>query len=414
MLRDSFASVRMNEANPKWKIATRRESALYQRENEVRSEFTRDYNRILHCAAYRRLKHKTQVFFATRNDHICTRIEHVNHVAAVSYTIANYLGLNIELTNAIAIGHDVGHTPFGHVGGEALGTIAERELSQKFWHEKNSLRFVDKIEILPDPNDVEKNLDLTYAVRDGIVLHCGEVNDNKLIPREEIIDLESIQEASEFSPFTWEGCVVKISDKISYLGRDIEDAVALNIMTMQQLRELKLILKDITQVKLKELNNTELMHNFIVDLCSSSSPELGIQFSAKYMKLISSLKGYNEKYIYNHERLKMYKKYAELIINSIFETLKGLYRNDSPYNGIQKEKNYRPLLLSHFTEWLARYSNFRDTIQSEQIKSTRRKYGNKILYNLYKEEDYIQAVIDFMSGMTDNFALTIFNEITSF
>ena len=115
-----FASVSAHPENPKWKEYIRRDSELYERKNDIRSEFNRDYNRILHCNAYRRLKHKTQFFFATSNDHICTRLEHVNHVSSVSYTIADFLGLNTELTAAIAIGHDLGHAPFGHEGNESL------------------------------------------------------------------------------------------------------------------------------------------------------------------------------------------------------------------------------------------------------------------------------------------------------
>ena len=113
-----FASVAMFPENPNWKNAVKRERELYSRgENEIRSEFGRDYTRILHSNGFRRLKHKTQVFFnAAGNDHICTRIEHVAHVESVSSTIARSLGLNDELTKAIAMGHDIGHAPFGHQG----------------------------------------------------------------------------------------------------------------------------------------------------------------------------------------------------------------------------------------------------------------------------------------------------------
>jgi dGTPase len=120
MQRGLFSKVSAHEGNPKWEQGISRMQPLYKKPNEIRSEFARDYNRILHCTAYRRLKHKTQVFFATSHDHVCTRIEHVTHVSSVSYTIANYLGLNTELTNAIAIGHDLGHAPFGHAGEKFL------------------------------------------------------------------------------------------------------------------------------------------------------------------------------------------------------------------------------------------------------------------------------------------------------
>jgi dGTPase len=137
-----FKKVSTHEGNPKWEPGIFRLRPLYKKPNDIRSEFARDYTRILHSTAYRRLKHKTQVFFATRNDHVCTRIEHVTHVASVSYTIANYLGLNTELTNAIALGHDVGHAPFGHAGESFLKEIVANEIGETFWHERNSLRFV--------------------------------------------------------------------------------------------------------------------------------------------------------------------------------------------------------------------------------------------------------------------------------
>ena len=104
----SFKGCAMVEGNSKFNNAVERFSELYSNPGEIRTEFGRDYTRILHSTAYRRLKHKTQVFFATTNDHICTRIEHVNHVTSVSRTISNFLGLNTELVEAIAIGHDIG------------------------------------------------------------------------------------------------------------------------------------------------------------------------------------------------------------------------------------------------------------------------------------------------------------------
>ncbi|WBW98984.1 HD domain-containing protein [Oceanirhabdus sp. W0125-5] len=131
-----FKDVRADSNNLKWEKLIEKPIELYKRKNDLRSEFMRDYNRILHSNAYRRLKNKTQVFFATKHDHICTRIEHVNHVSAVCYTVAKYLGLNTELTTAIAVGHDLGHAPFGHQGEKVLSQIAEKELGKSFWHEK--------------------------------------------------------------------------------------------------------------------------------------------------------------------------------------------------------------------------------------------------------------------------------------
>ena len=147
-----FETVAMNEKNPKWKNAIIREKELYSRNNEIRTDFERDYTRVINCNAYRRLKHKTQVFFSPESDHICTRIEHVAHVESISYTIARYLGLNTELTKAIATAHDIGHSPFGHEGERILSEISKRDLGYPFWHEKNGLEFVDNIDLLEDNN----------------------------------------------------------------------------------------------------------------------------------------------------------------------------------------------------------------------------------------------------------------------
>lgn len=229
-----FSEQAVNEKNPNWAQLISRQNELYSRSDDVRSPFARDYTRILHSGAYRRLKHKTQVFFNINNDHICTRMEHVSHVESVSSTIAKTLGLNVELTKAISIGHDLGHAPFGHQGEVVIKSLSEKYLNQNFWHEQNGLRFVDKIEMLQDNYNIFKNLDLTYAVRDGILSHCGEVDENGIVPREMSVAIEEFDAPGKYQSSTWEGCVVKIADKIAYIGRDIEDAISLNFMSGRQ------------------------------------------------------------------------------------------------------------------------------------------------------------------------------------
>lgn len=191
-MKQLFKNFAANEQNPKWENIISRTSNLYHRGSDIRSEFERDYTRIIHSNSYRRLKHKTQVFFSPENDHICTRIEHVTHVESISYTISHYLGLNDELTKAIAVAHDLGHSPFGHSGEKILSAISKRDLDCTFWHEKNGLDFVDFIELLEDNNSYKQNLNLTYGVRDGIISHCGEIDENGLKPRENFIDLARI------------------------------------------------------------------------------------------------------------------------------------------------------------------------------------------------------------------------------
>lgn len=405
MEKGKFADCAIREGNVKWNDSIKRQKELYDREDELRSPFYRDYNRILHCMAFRRLKHKTQVFFATHNDHICTRMEHVNHVMSISYDISSYLGLNTDLTLAIAIGHDIGHAPFGHAGETILRNLAEKYLEDNFWHEKNGLRFADKYETLQDPYGNEENLNLTYAVRDGIISHCGEIEERYLKPRDNVIDLYSITKPNEYSPFTWEGCVVKISDKIAFIGRDIEDAIMLKVLSKRNILELyKIIEKDIN-IKMSDINNTVIIHNFLIDLCRHSDPLNGLRFSEKYLILMDHLKRFCYSYIYENERLNLYKDFAKLIIHSIFNVLLDCYKGNDTINRIATSYNeIYPLLTKYFIEWLKKYSNNRDNS----------KLKNDVIYDLENKNDYIQSIIDFISGMTDNFVLRIFDELTSF
>lgn len=398
----------MSSKNPKWKKSISRTNELYRRRNDLRTPFARDYNRILHCTAYRRLKHKTQVFPAPSNDHICTRIEHVNLVTSVSYTISNFLGLNTELVQAIAIGHDLGHAPFGHAGEIILSEISEKEIGKKFWHEKNSLKFIDALETLEDPNGKQKNLNLTYAVRDGIICHCGEVDENAIHPRNKFEKLEKIKKPGEIAPYTWEGCVVKISDKIAYLGRDIEDAVTLKILSWAQIRELGRIIRKYSTSKIKEINNTVVLHELITDLCTNSNPENGIKLSDRGYEIMKSLKKFNYENIYFHDRLKNYIGYSKHVMKTIFDTLRNFYCKEETIERISEYFELYPLLTKTFKEWLLKYGT------PNQRYSLKNLYENKILYNLKRESDYLKAIIDFIAGMTDNFAIRVFNETTTF
>jgi dGTPase len=355
MGKGSFEKVAISENHPNYETCIKRITDLYNRDDDIRSQFARDYNRILHCTAYRRLKHKTQVFFSSTNDHICTRMEHVNHVTAVSYTIAKYLGLNTELTNAIALGHDLGHAPFGHAGEIFIKKIIEEETGETFWHEKNSLRFVDDCETLEDPQGNHCNLNLTYAVRDGIISHCGEVEENGIYPRNNAIDLKTIQKPNEHQPYTWEGCVVKISDKIAYLGRDIEDAKSLKILSISDIRDLVKTLRPFIKEPLREVNTTFIMHNLIIDLCENSSPQNGICLSPSNLDLMNALKRFNYERIYCHWRIDNYKKYAELVIKSIFQMLRKFYMKEQTLDEIKRHAGNYPILTSIFLEWLLKY-----------------------------------------------------------
>ena len=398
-MKDIFKSVSANIINPKWCNMISRITPLYSRDNDIRSEFERDFTRIIHSNAYRRLKHKTQVFYSPQNDHICTRIEHVNHVESISYTIAHYLGLNEELTKAIAVSHDLGHSPFGHKGEKILNTISKRDLNQSFWHEKNGLFFVDNIELLEDYEGSKQNLNLTYAVRDGIISHCGEIDENSLYPREDFIDLYKYNYPNQYAPYTWEACVVKIADKISYIGRDIEDAVTLGILD-EHLDKLYKLLGHTSGT----INNTVIINKLIFDLCSNSSPERGLCFSDDSLQLMNKIKKFNYEYIYLSKILKASDNYFETVINEIYYTLKDCYDEQNTFKRLKDLEKFYPNLIHGFIDWV---NNFYQTSKRDHLK-------NKILFDISNPKDYYSSIISYISGMTDKFAIDMYNEIISY
>ncbi|MDH5706415.1 MAG: deoxyguanosinetriphosphate triphosphohydrolase [Candidatus Aminicenantes bacterium] len=173
----------------------------------LRTAFQRDRDRILHCKSFRRLKHKTQVFLAPFGDHYRTRLTHTLEVSQIARTIAKALQLNEDLTEAIALGHDLGHTPFGHAGEETLAKL----IPGGFTHYEQSLRVVEKLEY------EGKGLNLTYEVRDGIFKHSKG--------RGDILD-----EVKKNMPETLEGQVVRVSDVIAYVNHDIDDAIRAEVI----------------------------------------------------------------------------------------------------------------------------------------------------------------------------------------
>ena len=393
-MKNSLLKEAANENNIKWQNMIKREKPLYSRNNDMRTEFERDYTRIIHSTAYRRMKHKTQVYFSPENDHICTRIEHVVYVDSISYTIAKYLGLNTELTKAIATSHDIGHSPFGHQGEKVLSEISKRDIGESFWHEKNGLDMVDKIEFLEDPNGNKQNMNLTYAVRDGIISHCGEIDQNNIKPRNEFINLQDYKMPNEYAPYTWEGCVVKVADKISYLGRDIIDSITLGILD-KDLKELYEILNcNSDQV----INNTNIINDLIYDLCNNSDLEKGLCFSDKMYEMINKLKKFNYEKIYLSDKLSKSVHYFELIINTIYNLLKQSYKN------FEFARKICPDLLADFEDWIKNYWNLERNINNK----------NDVIFNIKDEKQYYKAIIYYISGMTDNYAIEMYNKIIGF
>lgn len=392
-----FENVAANEKNPKWEKMIERSRPLNKKKGDIRTEFERDYTRVLYSTAYRRLKHKTQIYFSPVSDHICTRIEHVNYVESISYTIANTLGLNTELTKAIAISHDLGHSPFGHSGEKILSEIMQREVGERFWHEKNGLNAVDNLILLENHDGYKANLNLTYAVRDGIISHCGEVNDKVLFPREEAIDLNDYTKPNEYKPYTWEACVVKLADRISYLGRDLEDSISVKILDKKHVQEFINVLNIG-----KNMNNSNIISTLISDLCENSSVEGGLKFSDEKIKLLDKLNKFYIENIYTAEKVERANRYFKLVLEEIFMTLYNGFDGNNTIERLKEKQAIYPKLIGGFIDWAMYY-----------LKGNKKGINTK-LYNFEEKKDYAKAIIHYISGMTDKYAIDIYNEIISF
>ena len=406
-----FKEVAAIEENKNWNRLIHRENELYSRNNDIRSEFERDYTRVLHSLAYRRLKHKTQVFFNVDNDHICTRMEHVSHVESVSSTIGKFLGLNTELIRAIATAHDLGHAPFGHQGETVIKELTEKYLGTTFWHERNGLYFVDKVELLEDNNRFFQNLNLTYAVRDGIISHCGEVDENGIFPRDTLFDLNEFISPGQYQPATWEGCVVKIADKIAYLGRDIEDAYRLRFIDKEQLYKFKNLAQEYGATT---INTTVIMHDLIIDICKNSYPEKGILLSKKAQVFLDELKKLNYDAIYHNDKLSPFKKYSNLVLTELFNKYLEVYAGEETLHELRKQNKIYPQIMNGFSLWLVPYCDIDFNNISWASKTSRKSKNEKIYGKLETKEIYIRAIIDYLSGMTDRYAIELFNELISY
>lgn len=346
--------------------------------DSYRTEYQRDIHRIIYSQPFRRLRHKTQVFFLPNNDHICTRIEHSLHVSSASRTVARQLGLNEDLAEAIGLGHDVGHAPFGHHGEEVLNRLAlDNKLGMTFQHEIHGLRVVDKLAELD--REPVPGLNLTYEVRDGIVSHCGENFDREITPVKNHKVLESISTREEAStPCTFEGCIVRMVDKIAYAGRDLEDALVAGLIEE----------RDIPQVVTRVLgaNNGEIIGTLLSDLieyCSSDPDKVGLG-EEKHAALLELI-GFNYKRIYQHDDVAKFKKQATRAIEELF----GRLVDD--------------------LERTQRLTDNLDSLPDATVYDVLRAFIAKIDYPASERDEVI--VLDFIAGMTDNYVVKCLDEI---
>ena len=345
------------------KYATKSSEAIRLKKEvkDIRLDFARDADRILHTLTYTRYIDKTQVYSDITNDHISKRMTHVQFVSKASRTIARALGLNEDLCEAISLGHDVGHTPFGHNGEHILSEISKRVLLKSFAHNLNSVR------VLKDLENFGNGCNLTLQVLDGIMCHNGELVMSKYAPVKKDINtffkeynscMQDENNIKKLRPMTLEGCVVRISDIIGYIGKDIEDAQNLGKIDINQIPE------NIT----RELGttNAQIMNNIIIDIIKNSFNKPYIEMSKEVFNAVVDLKKFNMENIYKksatEEQLKLYKE--------MFNNLYDLYLNSL------KNKDYKNDIYLFLNSMCDEYKN-NNTIE--------------------------QIIIDFISGMTDRY-----------
>ena len=245
---------------------------------DIRPEYQRDRDRILHCKAFRRLKHKTQVFLAPEGDHYRTRLTHTLEVAQIARTIARALQMNENLTEAIALGHDLGHTPFGHSGERILDELCP----DGFAHYQQSVRVVEVLE------KDGRGLNLTWEVRDGILNHRTSGN-----------------------PSTLEGCIVRLSDKIAYINHDIDDAIRGRIFKEEEIPE--------CYTSLLGHSVRERLNTMIHDLIDSSRNQPKISMSPGMQEAMQGLRSWLFKHMYLNEIPKAEEKKAQQLIASLYQ-----------------------------------------------------------------------------------------------
>ena len=329
-----------------------------------RQNFSLDTDRILHSLAYSRYIDKTQVFYLVKNDHITHRVLHVQLVSKISRTIGRLLKLNEDLIEAISLGHDIGHAPFGHDGEKFLSRLSMRHGLSNFLHNLQSVRFLEKIE------KKGKGWNLTLQVLDGILCHDGELHCQALRPDREKdfnkFHLEIKGKADDPSidilPMTLEGCTVRMADTISYIGRDIEDAIRLGVIKRNDI-------PDECRLVLGETNGT-IVYSLVEDLASNSLDKPYICFSEKVADALKKLKEFNRKFIYS---------------------------GDLPWKQTPKIELMFELLFERYLDDLGK-KNEQSEIYGEYLKGMSLEYR--------ENTPDAEIVRDFIAGMTDDYFLT--------
>ncbi|OPX19845.1 MAG: phosphohydrolase [Desulfobacca sp. 4484_104] len=278
-----------------------------------RQNFAVDTDRILHSRAYTRYIDKTQVFYLIDHEQISHRVLHVQLLSKIARTIGKFLRLNEDLLEAIALGHDIGHPPFGHDGEAILSQLCQAHGIGSFVHSVQGVRFLDQVE------KGGRGLNLTLQVLDGILCHDGETHVERLAPDREKtfahlqreIELKLADPKVNLKPMTLEGCVVRLADTISYIGRDLEDAILLNLVQRQQLPPL-------VQARLGQTNGT-IVYTLVADLISNSFNKNYVCYSPEVGEALRQLKEFNYQRIYNNPRIKAETGKIEELSKALFE-----------------------------------------------------------------------------------------------
>ncbi len=348
--------------------AESRGRAVVEEECKLRTIYERDTGRILYSLPFRRLRHKTQVFFNPQNDHVCTRMEHVLYVSYLAEVIGSALDLNTHLIRAIAMGHDLGHAPFGHSGEHVLNELIQQyDTEFSFQHELHSLRVVD---LLAEHNG-KSGLNLSFEVRDGIVSHCGEQYDEFVLrPEREKTEKDLINtEAGTSMPVTLEGCLVRLCDRIAYVGRDIEDAERSNLLSFAELpMELRAALGE---------NNSAIVNTLVQDVIANSRGKDMIALSTETGSALKELTEINVTRIYNATKVRRFEREAANIIEGLFEYFFELTRT-MPQNRFDENSQ-------KFFEFYSQHPQFTDSP--------------------------VRKIVDYIAGMTDSYARRVFSSI---
>ena len=304
-------------------------------EEGYRQPFSIDVDRILHSRAYTRYIDKTQVFYLIHHDHITHRVLHVQLVSKIARTIGRYLGLNEDLIEAVALGHDIGHTPFGHDGERFLSELCSSSGIGYFLHNVQSVQFLDRVE------RKGKGWNLCLQTLDGILCHDGEIHNQALKPdRKKTFETlgkemtaKKASPATMLIPMTLEGCVARMADTISYIGRDIEDAIRLDMIKRSDLpKECVDILVD---------TNGSIVYHLVTDIINNSFQNSYIAFSPDVSEALKRLKDFNLKRIYMNPKIKTHtaaiKKLFEILFEQYFNDIETENRSSVIFNGFLKD-----------------------------------------------------------------------------